>query len=104
MCKNAKTRETVDVAVERYCMKENEPLLNRTFSLRREEAVLLGYETHADVNLYDKMAKTPATVLAHGDLPPAVILPRFCRSSNSWTSSTRRCSPCSRRTSPSLLA
>jgi len=62
MCKIADTRRKVDDAFERLCMEVNEPLINRIFLLRQEEATLLGYESHAHFNLFDKMAKNPETV------------------------------------------
>ena len=39
-------------------------LLEKTLTLRREIARLLGYKNHAELRLEDRMAKTPKTVMA----------------------------------------
>ena len=43
---------------------DNTPLINEILELRREEAVLLGFENFAEESLATKMADTPANVIA----------------------------------------
>ena len=43
---------------------DNGPIIERILVLRREEAVLLGYRSFAEVSLVPKMAQTPAEVTA----------------------------------------
>jgi len=62
MCKNVETRKKVDMLKESQCKEINEPLLERVVELRREEALLLGFKSHAEYALKIKMAKNPETV------------------------------------------
>jgi Zn-dependent oligopeptidase len=53
--KNAKTRKKVKEVADSRCLKENSALLREILDLRMNRAKMLGYETHADYVLKQKM-------------------------------------------------
>ncbi|KAI8638674.1 hypothetical protein BD408DRAFT_422639 [Parasitella parasitica] len=57
LCKNENTRKVHSTAYESR-NRENIPLLEEAVKLRRQAAKILGYKSHADYVLEDKMAKT----------------------------------------------
>ncbi len=63
-CKNRKIREKVQKAYSSRAFKDdfdNQEIIKRTLELRKERAQLLGYETHADYVLEDRMAGSVQT-------------------------------------------
>jgi metallopeptidase MepB len=59
--KNPEVRERLFVSNENKC-NSNIPLFKETIELRDEAARILGYNSHAEFRIEDKMAKTPKTV------------------------------------------
>ena len=57
-------RKELEFKFNRRGGQENVELLEKTLTLRREIARLLGYKNHAELRLEDRMAKTPKTVMA----------------------------------------
>lgn len=57
-------RKELEFKFNRRGGQENVELLEKTLTLRREIARLLGYKNHADLRLEDRMAKNPKTVMA----------------------------------------
>jgi peptidyl-dipeptidase Dcp len=58
-CKNREIRRKVSMAYSSRAFKDeydNQELIKRTLVLRKERALLLGYDTHADYVLEDRMA------------------------------------------------
>ena len=55
-------RKALEFKYNRRGGKENVELLEKTLTLRRQIAHLLGYKTHADLKLENRMAKNPQTV------------------------------------------
>lgn len=56
-------RKALEFKYNRRGGAENVELLEKTLTLRREIAHLLGYENHAQMKLEDRMAKNPQTVM-----------------------------------------
>ncbi len=56
-------RKELEYKYNRRGGAQNVELLEKTITLRREIAHLLGYKTHADLKLEDRMAKNPQTVM-----------------------------------------
>lgn len=56
-------RKALEFKYNRRGGAENITLLEKTLTLRREIARLLGYKTHADLRLENRMAKNPKTVM-----------------------------------------
>ncbi len=56
-------RKALEYKYNRRGGEENVQLLEKTLTLRRQIARLLGYQTHADLKLEDRMAKNPQNVL-----------------------------------------
>lgn len=56
------TRKQLEYKYGRRGGEENVELLEKTLELRRQIAHLLGYKTHADLKLENRMAKNPQTV------------------------------------------
>lgn len=56
-------RKALEFKYNRRGGAENIALLEKTLTLRREIARLLGYKTHADLRLENRMAKNPKTVM-----------------------------------------
>jgi thimet oligopeptidase len=59
-----KLREALAKKSSRKGGPENLRIIERIIAIRQRKAKLLGYTTHADVVLEERMAKTPATVFA----------------------------------------
>jgi len=57
-------RKALEYKYGRRGGEENVKLLEKTLTLRREIAHLLGYKTHADLKLENRMAKNPKTVFS----------------------------------------
>jgi len=57
-------RKALEYKYGRRGGEQNVELLEKTLTLRREIAHLLGYKTHADLKLENRMAKNPQTVFA----------------------------------------
>lgn len=57
-------RKELEFKFNRRGGQENVELLEKTLTLRREIARLLGYKNHAELRLEDRMAKTPKTVMS----------------------------------------
>lgn len=57
-------RQELEFKFNRRGGQENVDLLEKTLTLRREIARLLGYKNHAELRLEDRMAKNPKTVMA----------------------------------------
>lgn len=57
-------RKELEFKFNRRGGQENVDLLEKTLTLRREIARLLGYKNHAELRLEDRMAKNPKTVMA----------------------------------------
>ena len=57
-------RKELEFKFNRRGGQENVELLEKTLTLRREIARLLGYKNHAELRLEDRMAKNPNTVMA----------------------------------------
>lgn len=57
-------RKELEFKFNRRGGQENVELLEKTLTLRREIARLLGYKNHAELRLEDRMAKNPKTVMA----------------------------------------
>lgn len=57
-------RKELEFKFNRRGGQENVGLLEKTLTLRREIARLLGYKNHAELRLEDRMAKNPKTVMA----------------------------------------
>ena len=57
-------RKELEFKFNRRGGQENVELLEKTLTLRREIALLLGYKNHAELRLEDRMAKNPKTVMA----------------------------------------
>ena len=57
-------RKELEFKFDRRGGQENVELLEKTLTLRREIARLLGYKNHAELRLEDRMAKNPKTVMA----------------------------------------
>lgn len=58
-----KARKELEFKFNRRGGEENVELLEKTLTLRREIAHLLGYKHHAELKLEDRMAKNPKTVM-----------------------------------------
>ena len=58
---NAETRKRLFIGNENKC-NQNAPLLQEIIQLRDEAARILGYDSHAEFMIEDKMAKLPKTV------------------------------------------
>ena len=58
-----KARKELEFKFNRRGGQENVELLEKTLTLRREIAHLLGYKNHAELKLEDRMAKNPKTVM-----------------------------------------
>ena len=56
-------RKALEFKYNRRGGQENVELLEKTLTLRRQIAQLLGYENHAQLKLEDRMAKNPETVM-----------------------------------------
>ena len=56
-------RKALEFIYNRRGGQENVELLEKTLTLRRQIAQLLGYENHAQLKLEDRMAKNPETVM-----------------------------------------
>ena len=56
-------RKELEFKFNRRGGQENVELLEKTLTLRREIAHLLGYKNHAELRLEDRMAKNPKTVM-----------------------------------------
>lgn len=56
-------RKALEFKYNRRGGERNVELLEKTLTLRRQIAQLLGYKTHADLKLENRMAKTPKTVM-----------------------------------------
>ena len=56
-------RKELEFKYNRRGGEKNVELLEKTLTLRRQIAQLLGYKTHADLKLENRMAKTPKTVM-----------------------------------------
>ncbi len=56
-------RKALEYKYNRRGGEKNVELLEKTITLRREIAHLLGYKTHADLKLEDRMAKNPQNVM-----------------------------------------
>ena len=56
-------RKALEYKYNRRGGEQNVELLEKTITLRRQIAHLLGYQTHADLKLEDRMAKNPQTVM-----------------------------------------
>ncbi len=56
-------RKALEFKYNRRGGQENVELLEKTLTLRRQIARLLGYENHAQLKLEDRMAKNPETVM-----------------------------------------
>ena len=56
-------RKELEFKFNRRGGQENVELLEKTLTLRREIAHLLGYKNHAELRLEDRMAKNPQTVM-----------------------------------------
>ncbi|GAB1605460.1 thimet oligopeptidase-like [Argonauta hians] len=59
---NPETRKKLEFAFHSRCIKENVPIMEEIIKLRHEQALLLGYKTHAASVLDMRMAKNPETV------------------------------------------
>lgn len=57
-------RKKLEFKFNRRGGQENVELLEKTLTLRREIALLLGYKNHAELRLEDRMAKNPKTVMS----------------------------------------
>ena len=57
-------RKELEFKFNRRGGQENVELLEKTLTLRREIARLLGYKNHAELRLEERMAKNPKTVMA----------------------------------------
>lgn len=57
-------RKELEFKFNRRGGQENVELLEKTLTLRREIARLLGYKNHAELRLEDRMAKNPKTVMS----------------------------------------
>ncbi len=57
-------RKALEYKYNRRGGEQNVELLEKTITLRRQIAQLLGYKTHADLKLENRMAKNPKTVMA----------------------------------------
>lgn len=57
-------RKELEFKFNRRGGQENVELLEKTLTLRREIARLLGYKNHAELRLEDRMSKNPKTVMA----------------------------------------
>lgn len=57
-------RKELEFKFNRRGGQKNVELLEKTLTLRREIARLLGYKNHAELRLEDRMAKNPKTVMA----------------------------------------
>lgn len=57
-------RKELEFKFNRRGGQENVELLEKTLTLRREIALLLGYKNHAELRLEDRMAKNPKTVMS----------------------------------------
>ncbi|NLO92056.1 MAG: Zn-dependent oligopeptidase [Elusimicrobia bacterium] len=55
-------RKALEFKFNSRCAKENVALMEKALALREQIAQLLGYKTHADYVLDDRMAKTPQAV------------------------------------------
>ena len=60
--KNADGRRRLEALFNNKAADANPPLLMQTLRLRREAARMLGYKTHADYILEERMGQTPQTV------------------------------------------
>ena len=56
-------RKALEFKYNRRGGEQNVELLEKTLTLRRQIAQLLGYKTHADLKLENRMAKNPKTVM-----------------------------------------
>ena len=56
-------RKALEYKYNRRGGEQNVKLLEKTLTLRRQIAQLLGYKTHADLKLENRMAKNPKTVM-----------------------------------------
>ncbi|MBQ8033224.1 MAG: Zn-dependent oligopeptidase, partial [Elusimicrobiaceae bacterium] len=56
-------RKALEYKYNRRGGEQNVELLEKTLTLRRQIAQLLGYKTHADLKLENRMAKNPKTVM-----------------------------------------
>jgi len=61
-CHVVETRAKMEKAFHSRCLAENTAILEDLIRLRKEQAFLLGYATHADFILDIRMAKNPAQV------------------------------------------
>ena len=57
------SRKALEFKYNRRGGEKNVELLEKTITLRRQIAQLLGYKTHADLKLENRMAKNPQTVM-----------------------------------------
>ncbi|MBR5151757.1 MAG: hypothetical protein IKW71_02875, partial [Elusimicrobiaceae bacterium] len=60
---DAQARKALEYKYNRRGGEQNVQLLEKTLTLRRQIAQLLGYKTHADLKLENRMAKNPTTVM-----------------------------------------
>lgn len=60
---NEEARKALEYKYNRRGGEQNVELLEKTVTLRRQIAHLLGYKTHADLKLEDRMAKNPKNVM-----------------------------------------
>lgn len=63
-CRVSKTRHAVDLNFNSRCKDENSKILQQLVDLRREKALLLGYQNHASFIHEMRMAENPAKVKA----------------------------------------
>ncbi len=61
---DAKARQALEYKYNRRGGEKNVELLEKSLTLRRQAAHLLGYKTYADLQLEDRMAKNPQNVMA----------------------------------------
>ena len=60
---DAEARKALEYKFNRRGGEQNITLLEKSLTLRRQAAHLLGYKTYADLQLEDRMAKNPQTVM-----------------------------------------
>ena len=60
---NEEARKKLEYKYNRRGGEENVALLEKTLTLRHQIARLLGYDTHAELRLQNRMAKNPKTVM-----------------------------------------
>ncbi|TXE12332.1 M3 family metallopeptidase [Algoriphagus aquimarinus] len=69
--KNRELRETLFMASGTKCAKgdelDNQEIIKQILKLRHDRAVLLGYKSHADFVLEERMAKSPSQVISFLD-------------------------------------